>query len=234
MTINSSHLLCLLFTLVLAGCNGSDKHSDTDKGSSGADASQQAWTGVYRGIALDADANPIEIQIIAESGQLPLLTVWDDREHQRSFQAEQPAGSAEALSYHFAGIQFQCQRSPDGVVCDTPEGTARLAADLSSAQHTGFVAGEYQAAWNGERYTLALDAQGNAIVSGAQCESAARFVVSDSLENVWVMTVEASNVCHLPFSQVYAETVVDNDTLYSLNFQTQITDFPQVWVKVAG
>jgi len=48
------------------------------------------------------------------------------------------------------------------------------------------------------------------------------------------MKVDANNACHLPFSQVYAETVVDNDTLFSLNFQTEVADFPQVWVKVAG
>lgn len=233
---NYSRLLCLMLGLVLAGCNGSDKDKSTDSSNDSGvpDAGQAALAGVYRAVAQDAAGNPLEVQLIAESGRLPLLTVWDDRDHQRSFRAKKRAAGQEQATYYFAGIHYQCQAQQNAFVCDTPEGATRLAVDWSSAQDTGFVAGEYQAAWNGQLYTLTLDARGNARFSGGECESAARFSASDSLANLWVMTVDANNACHLPLSQAYGATVVDNDTLFSLNFQTEVTDFPQVWVKVAG
>ncbi|KKD01626.1 hypothetical protein [Photobacterium halotolerans] len=232
---NYSRLLCLMLGLVLAGCNGSDKENSADNGkeSGATDAGQAALSGVYRAVAQDVDGNPVEVQLIAESGRLPLLTLWDDREHQSSFLAQKPAAGQKQTTYYFAEIHYQCQAQQNAFVCDTPEGATRLVAD-STAQHAGFVAGQYQAIWDGQLYTLSLDEQGNASIAGLHCESGVRFAASASLETIRVMTVDANNACHLPFSQVYAETVVDNDTLFSLNFQTEVADFPQVWVKVAG
>ncbi|MBV7261058.1 hypothetical protein KCG43_03345 [Photobacterium sp. WH24] len=233
---NYSRLLCLMLGLFLAGCNRSDKDSSADSGkeSGATDTGQAALSGVYRAVAQDTAGNLVEVQLIAESGRLPLLTLWDDREHQSSFLAEKPTGEQGQTGYYFAELQYQCQAQQNVFVCDTPEGTTRLAADSSSAQHAGFVAGQYQAVWDGQLYTLSLDEQGNASIAGLHCESGARFSASASLETVRVMTVAGNNGCQLPLSRAYADTVVDNDVLYSINLQTEHPGFPQVWVKIAG
>ncbi len=208
-------LVTLLSATVLWGC-GNDSDDD----------SVQVQNGVYEGVIWANNASPSGAQVVVQEGVDPQLTLWDEREHQFSY-----LGTLSDGQIHFAAASLSCERSGQELVCSNANGSSGLSpltlesADISSYE------GTYQARYSDALYQMSIDQQGSLSLSGSSCNSEGSLATSDSVKNL--VMIELTDEQCIETGTVNIITLeVDNNSLVSINVQTDSDQFPQVWIKL--
>lgn len=209
-------VVTLLSAFALWGCG-----SDSD------DKEQvQVQNGVYEGVIWADDASPSGAQVVVQEGVEPQLTLWDEREHQVSYLG---ATSGDQISFSAASVS--CEMTDQELVCSNANGSSALTpVTLESADISSY-AGTYQARYSDELYQMSIDQSGSFSLSGSACNSEGSITASDSLDNL--VTMELTDEQCIESGTVNIITLeVDNDSLVSINVQTDSDQFPQVWIKL--
>lgn len=207
-------LVTLLSVSALWGCD-----SDSDE-------TNPVQNGVYEGVIWANDASPDAAQITLQDGVQPLLTLWDSRDHQVSY-----LGTLNDEQITFAAALVSCEINDNDLSCGNANGSSVLSpVSLESADLSSY-AGTYQARYSDALYQMSIDQSGSLSLTGSSCQSEGSLTISTDPENL--VTMELFDEQCIPAGNVNIATIeVDNDTLVSINVQTDSDQFPQVWVKL--
>ncbi len=182
--------------------------------------------GVFEGVIWSDDSVPQAAQVIVQMGEAPQLTLWDEREHQVSYR-----GVLKNTQLLFAQASVTCEVSGSDLSCENSNGSSLLMpADSESADIASF-SGTYQARFSDELYQMTIDQSGALKITGEKCESEGALLTT--IGNESVVNLELDNAKCLKAGSVNIATLeVDNDSLVSINVQTDSDHFPQVWVQI--
>nr|WP_319552670.1 hypothetical protein [uncultured Vibrio sp.] len=207
-------LVTLLSVLALWGCD-----SDSDE-------IKQAQNGVYEGVIWAGNASPSGAQLVVQESVEPQLTLWDEREHQVSYLGTQ---SGEQITFSSASVS--CEMNGTGFTCSSANGSSDLLpVNLENTELSNY-AGTYQARYSDGLYQISIDQSGALSLTGVACSSEGSLTISAALESVVTMEL-LDEQCIQAGSVNIATIEVDNDSLVSINVQTDSDQFPQVWIKL--
>ncbi|WMN90085.1 hypothetical protein NI382_18610 [Vibrio parahaemolyticus] len=209
-------LVTLLSVSALWGCN-----SDNDD-----NKQSQVQSGVYSGVIWANNASPDGAQVVVQEGVEPQLTLWDEREHQVSYLGAQSDGQI-----NFAAASVSCEMSDQELVCSNANGSSVLLPITQESADLSNYSGTYQARYADGLYQMSIDQSGAIVLTGFACSSEGSLFTSAALESVVMMELFDAQ-CIQTGNVNIATLEVDNDTLVSINVQTDSDQFPQVWVKL--
>ncbi|WP_220455413.1 hypothetical protein [Vibrio sp. B1FLJ16] len=95
----------------------------------------------------------------------------------------------------------------------------------------GSYAGTYQARYSDALYQMSIDQSGSLLLTGSSCNSEGSLVTSGSVGNL-VMKELTDEQCIETGTVNIVMLEVDNDSLVSINVQTDSDQLPQVWIKL--
>lgn len=216
MNRHNTLLVTLLSVSALWGCN-----SDSDD-----NEQAQVQSGVYSGVIWANNASPGGAQVVVQEGVEPQLTLWDEREHQVSYLGAQSDGQI-----NFAATSVSCEMSDQKLVCSNANGSSVLLPITQESADLSNYSGTYQARYSDGLYQMSIDQSGALSLTGVACSSEGSLTISAALESVVTMEL-ADDQCIQAGSVNIATIEVDNDSLVSINVQTDSDQFPQVWVKL--
>lgn len=204
----------LLSVAALWGC---DSDNDDNK---------QAQSGVYEGVIWAGDASPDGAQVVVQEGVEPQLTLWDAREHQISYLGTQ---SDEQIT--FAAASVNCEMSGTSLTCSNANGSSVLSPVTLESTDLSVYAGTYQARYADGLFQMSIGQSGSLSLTGSACSSEGELTTSTELDNLVMMELFDEQCIQVGNVNI-ATLEVDNDTLVSINVQTDSDQFPQVWVKL--
>ena len=207
-------LVTLLSVSALWGCD-----SDSDE-------IKQAQIGVYEGVIWSDDASPDAAQITLQDGVEPMLTLWDSRDHQVSYLGTQ---SVDQITFSAASVS--CEVNSNDLSCTNANGSSVLSPVSLETADLSRYAGTYQARYADGLYQMSIYQSGALSLTGVACSGEGSLSISAALESVVMMEL-ADEQCIQTGSVNIATIEVDNDSLVSINVQTDSDQFPQVWVKL--
>ena len=216
MKIFQSLMLISSVTLLVTGCDDSSSNSPIN----------QPLSGVYSGVNKDDDGNLLQAQIINEVGQTPLISFWDDRDHQTSY-----SGKVESSgNVVFNSVQYECDIQSSSVTCDSPVGSIVLKKENMPLVSLSDYVGTYQANWDDSLYRMEVGSDGKVNITNGQCHAQGVITLSNDIDNLHLFSITQDD-CGAGNVLGYSQLDVDNESLYSINIQTDNENFPQVWVK---
>ncbi|CAE6936105.1 hypothetical protein [Vibrio sp. B1FLJ16] len=207
-------LITLLSVSALWGCDSDDNDQ------------VQVQSGVYEGVIWASDASPSGAQIVVQQGIEPQLTLWDAREHQLSY-----LGALNDDQIDFSAASVSCEMSDQDLVCTNANGSSALTSVSLESADIGSYAGTYQARYSDALYQMSIDESGSLSLTGSSCNSEGSLVTSGSVGNLVMMDL-VDEECIQTGSVNIVTLEVDNDSLVSINVQTDSNQFPQVWIKL--
>ncbi|CAE6939975.1 hypothetical protein ACOMICROBIO_FLGHMIGD_03993 [Vibrio sp. B1FLJ16] len=207
-------LITLLSVSALWGCDSDDNDQ------------VQVQSGVYEGVIWASDASPSGAQIVVQQGIEPQLTLWDAREHQLSY-----LGTLNDDQIDFSAASVSCEMSDQDLVCTNANGSSALTSVSLESADIGSYAGTYQARYSDALYQMSIDESGSLSLTGSSCNSEGSLVTSGSVENLVMMEL-TDEQCIETGTVNIVMLEVDNDSLDSINVQTDSNQFPQVWIKL--
>ncbi len=209
-------LVTLLSVSALWGCD-----SDRDD-----NEQAQVQSGVYSGVIWAGNASPSGAQLVVQESVEPQLTLWDEREHQVSYLGTQ---SVDQITFSAASVS--CEVNSNDLSCTNANGSSVLSPVSLETADLSRYAGTYQARYADGLYQMSIDQSGALSLAGVACSSEGLLTISAALESVVMMEL-ADEQCIQTGSVNIATIEVDNDSLVSINFQTDSDQFPQVWIKL--
>lgn len=215
-SIISQIALGSLFLLI--GCNSSNETDQTEVKSA-----------VYMAVSKDDNGNLIEVQVISEATQNPVLTFWDDRDHQVTY----PGNRKNSGEIEFSAIQYSCTPSGLNLQCGTPVGEILLKQKTLDIQKLSDYQGQYQALWNNSLYTMMVTNEGKVEIQGSSCTSSGLFSQSNDVEHLIDFDIIEDN-CGMQALRAYSTLYIDNNELYSIELLNSNQDFPSIWIKTGS
>lgn len=207
-------LITLLSVSTLWGCN-----SDSDE-------TKQVQNGVYEGVIWTSNSSPDGAQVVVQEGVDPILTLWDSREHQVSY-----LGAKSNDQINFSAASVICEMSRADLKCSHGSGSSVWSPVILESADISNFAGTYQARYSDGLYQMSIEQSGSLSLTGSFCNSEGLLKVSTAPENLVMM--ELFDEQCIQVGNVNIVTLeVDNDSLVSINVQTDSDQFPQVWVKL--
>lgn len=216
MNRHNTLLVTLLSVSALWGCN-----SDSDD-----NEQAQVQSGVYSGVIWADDASPDGAQVVIQEGVEPQLTLWDAREHQTSY-----LGALSNDQITFLTASVNCEMSGTNLTCNNANGSSVLLPITKESADLSNYAGTYQARYSDGLYQMSIDEAGAIALTGSACSSEGSLFTSTGLESVIMMELLDAQCIQIGNVNI-ATLEVDNDSLVSINVQTDSDEFPQVWVKL--
>lgn len=181
--------------------------------------------GVYQGVVSDDNQTPLAAQVLVQESA-SLLTLWDEREHQTSY-----AGVSRDGKLEFAAASVSCEMSGTTLKCGNRNGETQLSPVTVNTASLADFAGRYQARYHDALLQMSVDSNGAFTLSGSHCESVGSLAVATSPADVVLLQLVGSE-CAAAGSINWVTLQTDNESLISLNVQTDSDDFPQVWVRL--
>lgn len=209
-------LVTLLSLTALWGC---DSDSDDNE-------SVHVQSGVYEGVIWANDTSPSGAQVVVQEGVDPQLTLWDEREHQVSY-----LGALSDGQIDFAAASVSCEMSDQELICSNGNGSSALSPVTLESDDISNYEGTYQARYSDALYQMSIDQQGSLSLSGSSCNSEGSLVTSATVENLVMMQLTDEQCIETGTLNIIT-LEVDNDSLVSINVQTDSDQFPQVWIKL--
>ncbi len=200
----------------LSGCN-----SGTD-GSNKVQSSIQS--GVFQGVIFNDSNTPYAAKVTIQESSKALLTLWDDREHQVSY-----VGIINGDKVTFSDASVMCQVSGNSYSCEANNRRTNLSIVTDSGVKLTDFSGVYQAGYNNTLYQMDIDSSGHLVLTNGECESEGHIRLSTQLEGVANLSLNDSDCFNSGYIGL-VETVRVNDSLFTLNIQSDSPDFPQEWV----
>ncbi|AQS35253.1 hypothetical protein Sps_00028 [Shewanella psychrophila] len=216
-------LLGLMSLALLAGCS-----SDNDDGNKAPEVS-----GVFSGVSYSEAGTPLKVTAtvinLAASNTIneTIVTLWDERDRQMSYSGVYHLDSNRLT---FANEQYECIPDNNLWLCASAVESFTLPKITLETVSADGLLGSYRAQVESEPYEVTIAADNKMTISGASCE--ANGSISYELNEQVLMFEMADNDCGFEHLTGIMSYVSDNDELYSLEFQTINTDFPNTWVKL--
>lgn len=181
--------------------------------------------GTYEGVVWSDDTLPLSAQVVVQNSAT-LLTLWDEREHQTSY-----VGSSSEGKLVFSAAGLSCEMSAAALACTNSNGETILSPVSAESVDIASFAGSYQARYHDALLQMSIDDNGALTVSGASCESSGSLTVIADVDGLAEMQL-ADDQCAAAGSVNLVTLETENESLVSLNIQTNSETFPQVWVKI--
>ncbi|MBL4282435.1 hypothetical protein KW508_03750 [Vibrio fluvialis] len=181
--------------------------------------------GTYEGVVWSDDTLPLSAQVVVQNSAT-LLTLWDEREHQTSY-----LGSSSDDQLVFSAVGLSCEMSAAALTCTNSNGETTLSPVSAESLNIASFAGTYQARYNDALLQMNIDDSGALTVSGASCESSGSLTATTEVNGLADMQL-ADDQCAAAGHVNLVTLETENESLVSLNIQTNSETFPQVWVKI--
>ncbi len=205
-------LLVLATVVTLSGCNDNEQDS--------------VQHGVYQGVIWGDEQQPLKAEVVVQKGKNAQLTLWDEREHQLSY-----VGVASGTELTFSTASVRCATTGNGLSCENSNGSTLLSPVASEIADLASFAGRYQSRYLDSNYVMDIDESGAFTVAGNSCSSVGRLSLSTALNGIVNMSW-FDDGCLQAGTTNLVTLEIDNDSLISVNIQTESDNLPQVWVQL--
>ncbi|MBY8257948.1 hypothetical protein KW530_14555 [Vibrio fluvialis] len=126
---------------------------------------------------------------------------------------------------------LSCEMSAAALACTNRNGETILSPVSAESVDIASFAGSYQARYHDALLQMSIDDSGALTVSGASCESSGSLTVTADVDGLAEMRL-TDDQCAAAGSVNLVTLETENESLVSLNIQTNSATFPQVWVKI--
>ncbi len=203
-------LLVVVGAVTIAGCNEAEAH--------------KSISGVYQGIAWSEQQIPQQIDVTVSDDANPLLTIWDEREHQSSY-----LGTNHGSKLEFSAINIECKYKSSDLSCETPMGSVAMTPVNELATPVAEFAGTYQARVDNALYQMQVLSSGEFTIFGESCQTQGQLLELASGAAIALKLNDSQ--CFEASSVNYATLQIDNDSLFSIDVRTSSDAFAEVWVR---
>ncbi|MCE7631179.1 hypothetical protein LZT04_25280, partial [Vibrio fluvialis] len=140
-------------------------------------------------------------------------------------------GSSSEGKLVFSAAGLSCEMSAAALACTNSNGETILSPVSAESVDIASFAGSYQARYHDALLQMSIDDSGALTVSGASCESSGSLTATTEVNGLADMQL-TDDQCAAAGHVNLVTLETENESLVSLNIQTNSETFPQVWVKI--
>lgn len=214
------YLLMIIACLFLSACDRDDNHVKNDNN----------LVGIYEGVTYDSNNNALKITAIVNSDADILITFWNHRDKQISYQGRYNNDSNDNNDVLFSNDEFKCTASDEQWSCsDSNYAFTLLKSEKNKPALTQW-SGHYQSLSEQGIYSMEINNANKFTISAMNCQSEGVLRLDPKTHTVMLDIL--NNGCGLNEGLNTLQYHDEHGELFSLEFQHIDPNFPITWIKI--